>query len=183
MRIAVSGAHGTGKTSLAESLANALPGYAVYDEPYYQLESEGHVFAGVPGIRDFELQLERSMKSISGSGKDGIFDRCPADILAYLMSHEKSAGVDLERWLPRVNEAMGKIDLVVFVPIEHPDRIFIPKSEGRELRLRVDERLQEILLENRLAFDCEVFEATGSLKERVEKVMKLIGAGGWHKGG
>lgn len=47
----------------------------------------------------------------------------------------------------------------------------IPRSEGWELRRSVDERLREILLENRLDFDCQILEITGSLKERVEKVL------------
>lgn len=174
MRIAISGAHGTGKTSLVESLANTLSGFAVYEEPYYQLEGKGHVFAGIPSVRDFELQLELSVQSILGSGKDCIFDRCPADFLAYLLSHENQAGFDLERCLPRAREAMGKLDLVCYVPIENPDRIPVPISEKRNLRRRVDERLQEILLEDRLDLGCDAIEVTGPLDARVEAILKRL---------
>lgn len=47
MRIAVSGAHQTGKTTLIEELSRALPSYGVVDEPYHLLEEEGHA-AGLP---------------------------------------------------------------------------------------------------------------------------------------
>ena len=40
MRIAFSGAHRTGKTSLVDELLFLLPGYVSFDEPYH-LMSEG----------------------------------------------------------------------------------------------------------------------------------------------
>jgi uridine kinase len=36
MRIGISGAHGTGKTTLAELLCAHLPGHVTADEPYYR---------------------------------------------------------------------------------------------------------------------------------------------------
>ena len=59
MRIAISGSHRVGKTTLAEALAAELPGYELVPEPYYLLEEDGHVFAAMPSIEDFELQLAR----------------------------------------------------------------------------------------------------------------------------
>jgi deoxyadenosine/deoxycytidine kinase len=41
MRIAISGAHGTGKSTLVEMLAERLPGYAVVEELYQLLLDEG----------------------------------------------------------------------------------------------------------------------------------------------
>jgi hypothetical protein len=48
MRIAVSGAHRTGKTSLVEELGRCLPRYSVTDEPYNLLAEEGHEFEEMP---------------------------------------------------------------------------------------------------------------------------------------
>jgi hypothetical protein len=174
MRIAISGAHGTGKTSLWERLSGFLPDYESYEEPYYQLEGEGHAFTGAPSLRDFELQLERSIQNISSSGQNGLFDRCPADFLAYLLCHKHSAGFDLEPWMARVREAMATLDHVLYVPIERPDRISIPKSEGRELRRCVDGKLQDLLLENRMGFGCKVTEVTGPLEERVRTALEAF---------
>jgi predicted ATPase len=85
MRIAVSGAHGTGKSTLIAELARRLDGYQVVDELYYTLLDEGHVFAERPSAEDFELLLERSLAVVSDStGPNILFDRCPADYLAYL---------------------------------------------------------------------------------------------------
>ena len=55
MRIAVSGAHRTGKTTLIEELSRALPTYTVVDEPYHLLEEEGYEFEALPSVEDFEL--------------------------------------------------------------------------------------------------------------------------------
>src|SRR5215210_662797 len=125
MRIAVSGAHRTGKTTLIEELSRALPTYTAVDEPYYLLAEEGHEFAEMPCLEDFELQLERSIECIVDSDRDQLFDRCPADILAYLMTHRDSDRFDIERCLPRVRGAMQRLDLIVFVPIEDPDRVVV----------------------------------------------------------
>ena len=60
MRIAVSGAHRTGKTTLIDELLGALATFSAVDEPYCLLAEEGHAFAEMPCLEDFELQLERS---------------------------------------------------------------------------------------------------------------------------
>jgi predicted ATPase len=171
MKIAVSGAHRTGKTTLIEELCRVLPTYEAVDEPYYLLQEEGHEFAEMPSLEDFELQLERSIDCLVDSEKDQIFDRCPADILAYLSTHPDSDGFDLERWLPRVRSAMKRLDLIIFVPVEDPDRIIVSDPDEAELRQRVDEELQDIVLEDRWHFGVEAAEVTGTLRERVRQVL------------
>src|SRR5439155_7177638 len=41
-----------------------------------------------------------------------------------------SEGFDLDPWLPRVRRAMDRLDLVVFVPVEHPDRVANVEPSG-----------------------------------------------------
>src|SRR5436305_1679678 len=174
MRIAVSGAHRTGKTTLIEELSRALPNYVVVDEPYYLLAEEGHEFAEMPSLDDFELQLERSIQCVEDSGEDQLFDRCPADMLAYLIAHRDSNGLDVGVWLPRLESAMRRLDLIVFVPIEHPDRVVVSDPEDRELRRRVDEELRDIVVEDRWSFGLESIEVTGTLRERARQVLTQV---------
>ena len=174
MKIAVSGAHRTGKTTLIEELCRVLPAYAAVDEPYCLLEEEGHEFAEMPSLEDFELQLERSIDCLVDSENDRIFDRCPADILAYLITHQDSEGFDLEHWLPRVRSAMRRLDLIIFVPVEDPDRIIVSDPDEAELRQRVHEELQDIVLEDRWHFGVEATEVTGTLRERVRQVLARV---------
>ena len=173
MRIAISGAHRTGKTTLVEELTRALPSYVTVDEPYYLLEEEGHAFAEMPSLEDFELQLERSIECIVESEKDTIFDRCPADLLAYLLTHDDADGINVEGWLSRVRRAMQQLDLIVFVPVEHPDRITVSADE-RRLRRRVDEELRDIVLGDRWEFGVDAVEVAGPPHERVRQVLAHV---------
>ena len=174
MRIAVSGTHFSGKSTLVEALSEALPQYTTIDEPYHLLQEEGYEFAEMPSIEDFELQLERSIESMDEIAPNIIFDRCPADILGYLLSHTDVEAFDLEEWLPRVQTAIRKLDLLVFLPIEEPDRIVLPLSQDAAYRQRVDEKLKEMILENSFDLEVDVMEVTGSPKTRVELVLAHI---------
>jgi len=174
MRIAVSGTHFSGKSTLVEALSEALPQYTTIDEPYHLLQEEGYEFAEMPSIEDFELQLERSIESMDEIAPNIIFDRCPADILGYLLSHTDVEAFDLEEWLPRVQTAIRKLDLLVFLPMEEPDRIVLPLSQDAAYRQRVDEKLKEMILENSFDLEVDVLEVTGSPKTRVELVLAHI---------
>lgn len=169
MRIAFSGAHRTGKSTLLELLADALPGHATVDEPYYLLEEDGYETADEPSLEDFQAQLERSLEVLEEGERDVLFDRCPADILAYLAAHEDAEEFDLEEWLERVRDAMETLDLVVFVPIEARDRIAVSVDEGRRSRRSVHDKLVELLVEN-LAWDVDVLRVEGDVASRVAQV-------------
>ena len=175
MRIAISGTHHSGKTTLIEELSSVLPGYLTVDEPYHLLAEEGYESAEMPSVEDFELQLQRSIECLSGSEPDVIFDRCPVDILAYLLTHPDSETFQLKKWLPRVRAAIDNLDLIVFLPVEARDRIVLPPSADAGFRLEVDEKLKEILLDDSLDLGMEVLEVTGSLLERVAKAKLGIG--------
>lgn len=158
-------------------LVGSLPTFSTMDEPYYLLVEEGHTFAEMPTLEDFELQLERSIESVTSGDNDCVFDRCPLDILAYLITHDESDGFDIGPWLPRVGDAMEHLDLVVFVPIETPDRIAVLASEHRRLRQRVDEELRSLVLDDRLGFGVPVIEVTGSPEGRAAQVLARLRGG------
>jgi hypothetical protein len=177
MRIAISGTHCSGKSTLVEALSEELPQYTTVEEPYQLLAEEGYEFAESPSIEDFELQLERSIETLVESGQNVIFDRCPADILGYLLSHTDAEAFDLDAWLPRVQTAVRKLDLIVFLPIEEPDRIVLPLSQDVSYRQHVDEKLQEIILEDPFDFEVDILEVTGSPQMRVGRVLAQISKG------
>jgi hypothetical protein len=178
MKIAVSGSHCSGKTTLVEALSHALPTHEVVDEPYYLLEEEGHQFAEVPSLEDFELQLDRSIQCIVSSATDSLFERCPVDFLAYLFVHRDFKGFDVATWLPRVQDAVEQLDLIVFVPVEDPDRILVPHAEHPSLRRRVDEQLRKFLFDDPWEFQVSVLEVTGASGERARRVLAYIGGTG-----
>jgi hypothetical protein len=174
MRLAVSGAHVVGKSTLVEALAAVLPDHETLDEPYLQLVEEGHDFADPPSLDDFELQLARSIADVDASGPDVVLDRCPADLVAYLETHDDAAGFDADRWLSAARAAVERLDLVVFVPIE--ERVAVRAAEDEALRRAVDERLRALLVEGELGAETDVLEVTGSVADRVTAVVTHLRA-------
>jgi hypothetical protein len=179
MRIAISGTHFSGKSTLVQDLGEALPRqYSTVEEPYYLLEEEGYEFSEEPSIEDFERQLERSIECLEESGPNVVFDRCPVDLLGYLLTHPEAEAFDLETWLPSIEAAMEMLDLIIFLPIEKRDRISVPSSQDPELRLLVDEKIRELLDHPPFDFDGDVVEVTGPRSERLRRVMALVDHGG-----
>jgi methylaspartate ammonia-lyase len=134
------------------------------------LEEEGHEFGEMPSIEDFELQLERSLRGIQESGANVIFDRCPLDILGYLITHQDADMFRLEDWMPRVRESTAKLDLIVFVPIEEPDRLAVPRSQAR-LRAEVDRVLSDIIADDAYGLELDVMTTAGTPAARLRQVM------------
>lgn len=170
MRVAVSGTHRAGKSSLVEALSARLPGYRVIDEPYASLEDEGYEFSDPPAIEDFEAQLARSLALAGELPADALVDRCPLDFVAYLRALDEDYDVDADA----LRDAMAAFDLVVVVTIESPERIAVSASEDRRLRRRVDEQIRAIVLEDGLGLGVEALEVTGSTDARVEQVLRAL---------
>jgi hypothetical protein len=174
MRIAISGTHFSGKTTLMATFVKQFPNYLSIKEPYLLLEEEGYEFSHPPSIEDFEQQLDFSVRSILKSQKDTIFDHSPLDFLAYAQAIEE---VDDERWVQKMDSAIQMLDLIVFCPIEDRDRIPIPTSEDLRLRKKVDENLQDLLLNDSLEIlkDVEVIEVVGSVEKRARIIKAKLG--------
>lgn len=172
MRVAFSGTHRTGKTTLIEAVVGLRAGYDVIEEPYRLLEEEGYEFADPPSLADFEHQLRRSIESLAGAPAKALLDRCPLDLVAYLRALDED--YDVEDWLPDIREAMESLDLVVVLSIEAPDRIPLPSYEDRRLRRDVDELLRALVLDDLYGLGVASVEVHGSLDERVRQVMRAL---------
>lgn len=173
MRIAIVGSHRVGKTSLAEALAQALPGHERVPEPYEVLEEQGEEFADPPSLEDFESQLECALQLSQEAGANAVFDRCPLDILAYLVVHEDADGFYLEDWQASIREAVATLDLVVYVPIEDPDVVPVPARE-LPLRAEADMVVQDLVVADGYGFGQQTFTVTGTIASRVEQVLARI---------
>jgi predicted ATPase len=168
VRVAFSGSHRVGKSTLVEQVAQALPLYARVEEPYHLLEEDGYEFEWPPSAEDFEAQLDRAVFEIERAGNDTLFDRCPADLLAYLLVD----GQDIEPEMERAREPMQLLDLIVFVPIEEPDRIALSLHEDRSWRHAVHEALAGLLLDDELVE--ETLSVQGPVTARVAQVMTRL---------
>jgi hypothetical protein len=156
-------------------LGVVLDNYEVVPEAYSDLVDEGHPFSYPPALEDFELQLVRSIKNLStNTSRNVLFDRCPADYLAYLASWKAGGDNAVATSFPAAAAAIGTLELVIFVPIEHPDRVDFSEAELPRLRQKVDLKLREILIEDLWGFGVNVLEVRGATSDRVSQVLKYI---------
>lgn len=168
MEIAVTGAHRVGKTTLVEKLQENLAGYDFRMEPYHELEESGYEFSARPNVDDFLEQLEYSIKQISTSNDNVIFDRCPIDFLAYIQAIDES--INIQPLYNKIESIMTEIDLLVFVPIEKPDLIICQKSDFPKLRNKVNFILNDLIWD----FGVETIEVKGTLPSRLNQALSKI---------
>lgn len=145
MRIAVSGTHCTGKSTLIDDFLAVRRDFAHEPEPYEWSEDA-----------DFSRQLEISIErwQTHAAGARVIGERCPLDFIAYLRATGEDAPVD-----EHVQRAMQHIDLLVLLA---PDAISAPEDEDPELREAMHEQLIELVE----SVDVPVLELHGSRRER-----------------
>jgi GTPase SAR1 family protein len=172
MRIAITGSHRVGKTSLIEKLHQSLPDYAFREEPYHELEDSGYFFSENPSVEDYLMQLDHSIEQITSSEDNIIFDRSPLDFLAYIQATNKSDNLDFQSLYNKVKDASNEIDLLVFVPIENPDLINCPESELPELRKSVNKILRDYVKE--FNSDFNILQVAGSTDDRRDQVIQHI---------
>ena len=168
MKIAISGAHRVGKTTLAEALLERLPGYTLKMEPYYELEEAGYVFPDIPGAADFIQQFDHSVQQLSQGVGDILFDRCPVDILAYIHAVDRKRNIQSR--FQTAQTIMEGIDLLVFVPVEKPD--LIPGGQDGLSALRRD--VNDILDEWIWDFNIETIAVKGDLADRCRQVLSKL---------
>lgn len=172
MRIAISGTHITGKSTLAAALAERLPGHTVIPEPYEVLAERGYAFADPPDVEDFIIQLRQSLIGLRRSSPNRIFDRCPLDFLAYVAASPGGGRIDLEAWREPIARAVQSLDLIVAV---YANPRYDPPiaAEDVAFRLAADDALREIIESDDLDLceGVELLTLDGPWDRRVEKVL------------
>jgi hypothetical protein len=174
MRIAVSGTHCTGKSTLIDEFLRAHPGFAHEPEPYtVLLEDFGEEFSAEPCVEDFYRQLEFNIDRLRqhAPGERVIYERCPLDFLAYIDALEPQR---VEALLDQVSDVMRNLDLIVYLPLD--DRA--PDSEYPKLRKAVDRRLSAIFRDDEFGVlslcSATIIEASGSTSQRLRVIESYI---------
>jgi hypothetical protein len=176
MRIAISGTHGTGKTTLAEAICARLPGHVLADEPFYLLEEEGYDCDFPPSAEDYRAMLACATRSLLSpqSPSGTVFDRTPLDYLAYLTATgsdpaEQAGAATLRR-------AFATLDLLVITVITAETERILPPAELPGLRSRMNDALLELVYDDPLDAwpDTPVLELNGPLDARLETVFATL---------
>jgi len=167
MRIAVSGTHGVGKSTLIEQFLRVHPEFVHEPEPYVVLvEDYGEEFSAVPCVEDFLRQLEFNLERMGqhAASENVIYERCPLDFLAYMNALGASS---TEALLERVSVALRQLDIIIHLPLDNA----ASDCEFPKLRTKMDQQLSELLT----TADVTVVEATGSTAQRLRVIQNALG--------
>lgn len=186
MRIAVSGTHCSGKTTLVEDFLAAHRDYLHEPEPYEWLEDVyGEAVGDAPTPDDFRRQLEISVDRL-GSHRRGasvIAERSPLDFLAYMLALNDlgRTGRDGETIASAAELAaagIANVDLLVVLPLNGRDGIVAPESEDLELRATMNDRLLDLLTVDDYSFfgsgSPRVVEIHGARDQRLRLLEQAV---------
>lgn len=162
MRIAVSGSHCSGKSTLIEDFLAVHRDYEHEPEPYELLELYGEAPGDEPAAEDFHRQLELSVETFRryAPGARVIVERSPLDFAAYLLA--------LGEMIELPVSAMEHIDLLVVLPLD--GTIDAPEAEDLELREAMNDRLLELVEQ----CDVRVVEVQGTRRERLAALERSL---------
>lgn len=186
MRIAVSGTHFMGKSTLIEDFITKHPDYRCEIEPYYKLQDEKEMeLALEPSLDSLIEQLDYSIEQLNKCANEHniIFDRCPIDFIAYALCITEEESIDInnseisERF-PEVKAALNNLDLIVFLPITK-EHLIDYMEENPAYRKAADKCFKQIYRDD----ICDVFprynhpkiiEIWGDRLTRIKKLESFI---------
>ena len=170
MRIAISGTHCTGKSTLIEEFLRLHPEFVHEPEPYTAMVQDfGEEFSAEPCVEDFFRQLEFNIDRLQqhSPGQRVIYERCPLDFLAYIDALDPKSTKTV---LGQVSDAMQNLDVIVYLPLDDT----APDCEYPKLRKAVHMRLNAILRDDEFdvlsSCHATIVEASGSTAERLRTI-------------
>jgi len=154
MRLAVSGSHGTGKSTLIAAFVDLRPEYRYEPEAYETLaddiplsSSEGPSPDGLRSLLDYTI----AALSSHATETSVVFERSPIDYLAYASAcRDAWSGPTTRDFLaaavPAVRTSLRHLDLIALLPVS--DAIPPRPDDDERFRKRVDDRLRRALIDD-----------------------------------
>lgn len=190
MRIAVSGTHSVGKSTLVNDFVAARPDYLREEEPYRALRKDYPIKFGKESTRYCNgVQLFYNISRIKqyAAGDRVIFDRAPVDYIAYSLytAHHRQTDIDkafIEGMAEPVREALRFIDVLVFIPISKAHPMHLENDGIRPIdpayRSEVDAHFKAIYRDGLYSLLDpktlpKLIEITGSREDRIAQLQTL----------
>jgi hypothetical protein len=159
VRIAVSGSHRTGKSTLITAFLDGRPEYLHEPEAFETLADEIELLeGGVPAPDGLRALLDYTVSALESRADDAnvVFERSPMDYLAYAAASGEawpaaSRGEFLRACAPLVRASLPRLQLIAYVPLPPKGSVRLDAGESPRFRKRVDERLRSALFDD--AFD------------------------------
>jgi len=179
MRIVVSGTHASGKSTLISDFAIRHPDFTVLPDPFDLIDEAWDQ----PSATVFARQLRVTAQRLGADEVAGnvIAERGPLDFLAYLLALDEVTGASsspelLERSAIITAEALGRVDLLVVLPLNSADVIDVGADEHPELRSAMNDVLMDLVDDPDLVGSrLKVVEIVGSPGDRLRRLEALIG--------
>lgn len=186
MKVAVSGSHSTGKSTLIAAFIESCPHYLYEPEAYEVLAdeigmtpSEGPDVDGLVDLLEYTISVLASHRH----GASVIFERSPVDYLAYAAASESIPAEEREQFLrsfvPAVRDAMRDLDMIVLLKVSSRGPVGARPGEDEAFRLRVDGELRSALIDDEydLFEDSRaplVFELPESPELQLEELIRQV---------
>lgn len=176
---------------MVADFVNAHPDYTYEIEPYRALRESVEIkFAKESTQHCADVQVDyliERMQSYAGGGK-AVFDRCLIDLLPYCQYTARFGQTDIDQnylqvLAERIREHVGRLDLIVFLPITDKHQVQLEDDKIRptdiDYRAEVDENFKAVYRQGAYgmlsrADAPKVVELWGPRAERVNKLETII---------
>lgn len=179
MRIAITGAQNTGKTTLVKDFLQVWPTYKTTDKNYREILKDKNLPHSTKTGKETQLTILNWMvdelkKTTNKS--DIIFDRCPLDCLAYTLWAYEKGGTDIDEdfvsyVIKQTKESMRYLDIIFYVPA-NIDKISIENDGFRNTdqvyQLEIDTILKSLKQQLEKNNDADVFFPKGDSPGLIE---------------
>ena len=196
MRIAISGSHSLGKSTLVWDWVKRRPEYKREEEPFRALDHEMYDIRFREESRrlhnGIQLYYNVSRVNLYSTINDCvIFDRAPVDYIAYSQytADKKTTDIDdvfVSAMVPRVRESLKRLDIIAFIPMTNRWPVEMEDDCIRPIdlsyRADVDVIFKQIYRNARYNVMPEinrpkVIELWGSREERMDQLDQAINSG------
>jgi hypothetical protein len=194
MRIAVSGSHSLGKSTVVNDWVAGHGDYIREEEPYRVLSLQGPyeiLFREASTRLQNGIQLYYSISRVhryATSDQRVIFDRAPVDYLAYSQYTANQGSTDIDdafvrSMVPAVREALDRLDILAFVPQSDVWPVAMEDDGIRPVdqpyRAEVDALFKQIYREGRFdvfpPLNCPLLiELVGSPDQRLQQLSEAV---------
>ena len=183
MRIAVSGTHCSGKSTLVEEFLLKHNSYRHEPEAYEALHELSDDIFPEPTAESFFAQLEYHVNRLQlyRQGDRVIFERSPFDYIAYLSAFSSLQRSSADSYLAKrsvsiARDAVHLLDLIVFLPGSEIDTV--GDDEDPALRDAVDMILEDYLMNDSLEALAggrpPVVQLTGTINARLRTIEAMM---------
>lgn len=179
LKVAVTGAHGTGKTTLCNSLKRSLPDLGVCREvPRVIIEQVGDPDFFKRGHNTIDRQLLIFLYQLEEERKQArghdilLCDRTPIDHLAYTLANH-SRFSDSPEYIALKNliaDWLATFDLIFKVPIEFPLQDDGVREGAADFQTEIDRLIDRLYSE----LGTEVRVVKGTVEERTDIIKSVI---------